>query len=215
MPVELIIFDLDGTLIDSSEDIAVCANKTLKAMGHNELGLDEIKQGIGWGVKMLFERLMPGNSPQAIEEARGIFLGFYGEAPVVKTFAYPGVTETLNHFRRKNKKMAVVTNKPYGLAERILEELGLSESFGLVVGGDSFENKKPHPEPLERVMKSLNAHPNASVIVGDSPVDCESGKKAGMRTIGVSYGFRGATELIDAGCDIIVDRFPVLKEILI
>lgn len=215
MLVELIIFDLDGTLIDSSEDIAVCANKTLKAMGHKELGLDEIKQGIGWGVKMLFERLMPENGPPAIEEARRIFLGFYGEAPVVKTFAYPGVTETLKHFRRKGKKMAIVTNKPYGLANRILGELGLSGSFELVVGGDSFENKKPHPEPLERVMKALNAAPEASVIVGDSPVDCESGKKAGMRTIGVSYGFRGTGELLEAGCDIIVDEFPGLKEILI
>ncbi len=215
MFVELIIFDLDGTLIDSSEDIAACANKTLKAMGHKELGLDEIKQGIGWGVKMLFERLMPGESPPAIDEARRIFLGFYGDAPAVKTYAYPGVTETLRHFRRNGKKMAIVTNKPHGLANRILCELDLSGSFELVVGGDSFENKKPHPEPLERVMKALNAAPEASVIVGDSPVDCESGKKAGMSTIGVSYGFRGAGELIEAGCDVIVDGFPVLKEILI
>jgi phosphoglycolate phosphatase len=215
MRAGLIIFDLDGTLIDSSSDIATHANKTLRNMGRKGLPAPEIKAAIGWGVKMLFQGLMKGEGPERIEEARRIFLDLYGKRPVIKTRAYPGVASTLKYFRQMEKKMAVVTNKPVALAERILEDLGLAVYFDVIFGGDSFENRKPHPEPIERAMRALGVPPQATVIVGDSPVDCESGKKAGIATIGVSYGFRGSKELLDADCGIIIDDFPCLKKILI
>lgn len=211
METDLIIFDLDGTLIDSSEDIAWSANRTLSAMGRAEMEPREIIGHIGWGVKPLLQKLMPDESEERIAEARLRFLDFYGGHLVVKTRLYPGVEDTVGRFNEAGKKMAVVTNKPFGLAERILDSFGLRRFFPLVLGGDSLPNKKPHPEPIERAMRELSCRPERTAVVGDSPVDCEAGKAAGAFTVGVSYGFRGRGELAAAGCDIIVDDFPSLR----
>lgn len=212
--IDLVIFDLDGTLIDSSDDIAWAANRTLLHMGHKEMDLEAIKEGIGWGVKTLLERLMPDEGPERIEDGRKRFLEYYWEHLTVKTTLYPGVKETIAYFRGINKKMAIVTNKPVRFTERILEEFGLGESFSMVLGGDSLTNRKPHPEPVERVIETLGAARERTVIVGDSPVDCETGKRAGIMTIGVEYGFRGREELKEAGCDILIKQFHDLKRIL-
>lgn len=209
---ELLIFDLDGTLIDSSRDIAWCANSTLVSMGHGEKGTDEIVGHIGWGVYPLLEKLMPGETQERIAEARLKFLDFYGAHLVVDTYVYPGVEETINKFSIERKKMAVVTNKPFGLADRILEITGLKRFFGVILGGDSLLNKKPHPEPIEKVIGDMDIPPGKTVVVGDSPVDCEAGRAAGAYTVGVSYGFRGRDELCRAGCDIIIDDFPSLRD---
>lgn len=212
---DLIIFDLDGTLIDSSEDIAWAANKTIIAMGYHEKDVEAIKEHIGWGVKPLLEKLMPGEGPESIIRGRNLFLDFYGTHLVVKTFIYPGVKETIGYFRGINKKMAIVTNKPIKLTEMILKELDLDGFFMMVLGGDSLLNRKPHPEPIEKTIEALGSIPGKTVVVGDSPIDCEAGKGAGTNTVGVSYGFRGRGELQDACCDIIIDSFPDLKNILV
>ncbi len=211
---DLIIFDLDGTLIDSSEDIAWSANMTLKAFGYKELQIEEIKGSVGWGVKALLEKLMPGEPPERIMEARDKFLDFYGAHLVVKTYVYPGVEETLRHFKGMKKKMAVVTNKPAGLAGMILKDLGLGGFFISVIGGDSLLNRKPHPEPIENVLGFSGVAPEKAVLVGDSPIDCETGKGARIGTIGVTYGFRSRQELEDAGCDMLINNFSELKNIL-
>lgn len=211
---ELLIFDLDGTLIDSSSDIAWATNKTLAAMGYKEEGIEHIKENIGWGVKSLLERLMPGENEETIAGARERFLKFYGGHLVVDTYIYEGVADTIRYFREKNKKMAVVTNKPEGLSRRILDELKLSEYFLMVVGGDSLENKKPDPEPVLKVLNTLGASLSASAFIGDSPIDGECGKKAGIYTIGVSYGFRPIEELKSAGFDLIISEFTMLKGII-
>ncbi|MEK7773694.1 MAG: HAD-IA family hydrolase [Deltaproteobacteria bacterium] len=211
---DLIIFDLDGTLIDSSEDIARAANMTLRAMGYGEQGMESIKENIGWGVKALLERLMPREGPGRVEEARGKFLDFYGKHLVVDTYPYPNVRETLSRFKELNKTMAVVTNKPVMLAQRILDLLDLSGFFVMVVGGDSFSYRKPHPEPIKKVVSALGAAPDRTVLIGDSPIDCEAGMSAGVNTVGVSYGFRGTQDLKMAGCSIIVDDFQELVDII-
>lgn len=211
---ELILFDLDGTLIDSSEDIAWAANKTLLCMGYKEQGPEAVKEGIGWGVKTLLERLMPDEGAERIREARERFLEYYWDHLNVKTFLYPGVLETLDHFKRLNKKMAVVTNKPIRFTERLLEELALKEFFMMALGGDSLPNRKPHPEPVEKVIGVLSAQRERTVFVGDSPIDCESGKRAGIATIGVMYGFRATEELEQAGFDLLIKNLTELKDIL-
>lgn len=211
---DLLIFDLDGTLIDSSEDIAWSANRTLVAMGLHEMDESEIIGHIGWGVKPLLEKLMPGESEERIMEAREKFLELYGGHLVVRTSIYPGVLDTLAFFERAGKKMAVVTNKPAGLADRILELIDMKRYFLMVLGGDSLMNKKPHPEPVEKVIRELGAVPSRTVVIGDSPVDCEAGKAAGAYTVGAAYGFRGRGELKEAGCDRIVEAFEELKDVL-
>ncbi|MEK6791010.1 MAG: HAD-IA family hydrolase [Deltaproteobacteria bacterium] len=208
----LLIFDLDGTLIDSSADIAAAANRTIESMGYARRGIDKIKADIGWGVKTLLERLMPDEPPERIEAGRRMFLDFYGAHLVVDTYVYPGVQETLALFKSLGKKMAVVTNKPVAFAERVLTEFNLRGYFLAVIGGDSFANRKPHPEPIEAALKAAGCGALEAVLVGDSPIDCEAGRAAGVSTIGVSYGFRSREEL--SGCAAVIDKFDELKRIV-
>ncbi|HEY4619970.1 MAG TPA: phosphoglycolate phosphatase [Nitrospirota bacterium] len=212
--VDLIIFDLDGTLIDSSGDIAWAANMALSDLGHDKIDSEKVKEGIGWGVRSLLEKIMPGEGAERIEHARIKFLEYYWEHSVVSTCLYPGVMETVKYFNQKNKKMAVVTNKPVKFSEKILSELDLIRYFSIILGGDSVSNRKPHPEPIEKVVAAFEVEKARAVIVGDSPVDCEAGKSAGIAAIGAEYGFRSRKELEDAGCDIIISEISDLKKIL-
>ncbi|MBI5969888.1 MAG: HAD-IA family hydrolase [Deltaproteobacteria bacterium] len=210
---DLVIFDLDGTLIDSSADIAWCANKTLNSFGYPSRGVEEIKKDIGWGVKNLLERLMPKEPPSRIDEGRLKFLEFYAGRLVVDTHVYPGVMETLDWLRARGKKLSCVTNKPAGLSDKILTILGLRDAFMSVVGGDSYPNRKPHPEPVEAVIASAGVSPVKAVVVGDSPIDCEAGQAAGAFTVGVTWGFRDRVEL--TACDAVIDDMREIKEIIV
>lgn len=214
MDKELLAFDLDGTIVDSSVDIAWAANKTLSSFGREPATMEKVKESIGWGVKSLLQGLMPDFPPESLDGARLKFLEYYGGHLTVDSRIYPGVMETVAHFRARGKKMAVVTNKPAGLSERLLKKFGMSGFFDLVVGGDSFPNRKPHPEPLLKVIEKLGATPEKAVFVGDSPTDSETGKNAGVFTIGVSYGFRPLEELRTAGFGMIIDDFPALLELI-
>jgi len=213
--VDLIIFDLDGTLIDSSEDIAWAANRALADLGHDKIDSEKVKEGIGWGVKSLLEKMMPGEGAERIEYARIKFLEYYWGHSVVNTYLYPGVKETIEYFNKKNTTMAVVTNKPVKFSEKILSDFDLIRYFRIILGGDSVSNRKPHPEPVEKAIAVTGVTRDRSVIVGDSPVDCEAGKRAGIATIGVEYGFRSRKELEDAGCDRIIKEVTDLKKILL
>ncbi|MBI5562503.1 MAG: HAD-IA family hydrolase [Deltaproteobacteria bacterium] len=207
-----IIFDLDGTLIDSSSDIAWAANRTLEVMGYPALDVGRIKEDIGWGVKTLLERLMPGETAERIAGARMLFLEFYGSHLVVETHLYPGVADTIRRLCAMGKLMAVVTNKPETLTLRILEEVGLKAYLPYVVGGDTLPTRKPSPEPVEAVIRAAGMTKAVSVIVGDSPMDAEAGRAAGISAIGVTYGFRGVREL--TGFDALVDAFAELKDVI-
>ncbi len=210
---ELLAFDLDGTLIDSSGDIAWSANRTLSDCGYEPQSPDSVRGKIGSGVVVLLERLMPEESPERITEAKDLFLKYYAGHLVVDTYLYPGVMETLAHFRDLGKSMAIVTNKPRAFADRILGELGLGPFFGVVAGGDTFPNRKPHPEPLEEVMRACGVEPARTVFVGDSLIDAETGLRAGVFTVGVSYGF-GGTGVGAAGFNIVIEDFAELKGII-
>ncbi len=211
---DYLLFDLDGTLVDSSGDIAVAANRTLAHFGYDELTYEHIKNCIGWGVVMLLEQIMPGAGEERIEEARRKFLEFYSAHLTVLSTPYPGVVETIDRFHNSGKRMAVVSNKPEALSVRVIDELGLSGRFEFILGGDSVANKKPHPEPIEKALSLLGGSPESSVMVGDSPVDCESARSAGAASVGVTYGFRGAAELKEACFDRLVDDFPSLTGVI-
>ncbi len=212
---KFIIFDLDGTLIDSSGDIAWTANETLKEMGLETRSVDYIKDCIGWGVWPLMEKLLPGASVEVINHGRDIFLKHYAGHLTVETVLYNGIYELLNRIKDEGKGLGIVTNKPISLTEIIVSEVGIKDFFSIIFGGDSFENKKPHPEPILKVMASKALEPKDFVMVGDSKVDIEAGKGAGIETIGVAYGFRGAGELEKAGASIIVESVEELSSTLI
>ncbi len=214
MKKDLLVFDLDGTLIDSSGDIAHAANRTLESFGKTPMARAAIKDNIGWGVNMLLERLMPGIEDRELERARAAFLAFYGERLMEETRLYPGVLDTLLYFRKRGKKLAILTNKPEALSRRIIKEFSLSDVFINIIGGDTFTQRKPDPAPLISIMEQAGTAPENTVFVGDSPIDCETGARAGVFTVGVSYGFRPVKELKDACCDMIISEITVLGEIL-
>ncbi|MFQ5330336.1 MAG: HAD family hydrolase [Thermodesulfobacteriota bacterium] len=207
---ELLIFDLDGTLIDSSEDIAWSVNRTLERLGIVPLPHGVILSYIGWGVKMLLEQALPEDRKELLNEAKGIFLDLYSRHLTVKTRPYPGVEETLHDLHGRGLKMAIVTNKPVAFTREILDTLSLTPLFTPILGGDSVRRKKPHPESAETVLRSHSLSPAYALFIGDSRIDIETGKAACIDTIGAAYGFRGRGELEDAGADHIIDAFDEL-----
>ena len=210
--VELIIFDLDGTLIDSRIDIANSVNYTLKQLGLNPLDERVILGYVGDGVRSLIERTLSPSNLNLFERGLSTFLAYYSEHLLDNTFFFPGVTETLNFFA--DKKMAVISNKPEVLSINTLKGLGISNFFKAVVGGDTLEKKKPAPEPVLKVLEDLNVGREKAIIVGDSYVDIEAGKAAGIMTCGVTYGFKSRDAILKAEPNFMIDHLTELKEIV-
>jgi phosphoglycolate phosphatase len=209
---ELIIFDLDGTLIDSRKDIANSVNHTLKAIGLEPLNENIITGYVGNGVRSLMEKILfPANS-YLFDKGMSIFLDYYAEHLLDNTNFFSGVIETLNYFA--DKKMAVVTNKPENLSIKTLRGLGVYDYFKAVLGGDSLEKKKPSPEPVLKVLSDLNIKKEAAIIVGDGLQDIAAGKGAGIRTCAVTYGFTKTEELAKAEPTLIINSLHELKEML-
>ncbi|MBI5166273.1 MAG: HAD-IA family hydrolase [candidate division NC10 bacterium] len=213
IPIDLFIFDMDGTLINSKRDLAVSTNFALRELGFPELSPEEIYAYIGDGIHVLMMRSLPEAERRRLEEAVNLFRSHYGEHLLDTTCLYPHVRETLEHFRAKKKTIA--TNKPLDFAVKILKSLGIEAYFDLVLGGESTENRKPHPEPAERILRELQVPQGLAAMVGDSPVDIEMGKRAGLITCAVTYGLRGREELERAGPDFLLDGFSELVQIFV
>ena len=211
---DIIIFDLDGTLVDSSEDIAWSANKTLEDMGYEPRGFEEIKASIGWGIHHLMKQLIPHAGEKELLTAREYFLKHYGNHIHVDTRYFDGVEKTINGFIEKGIKLAIATNKPIALTEELLKSMGERDKFDVVLGGDSVERKKPHPEPVHKILDALGGDPGKTVFVGDSPVDCHSARAGGAHSVGAVYGFRGREELVKAEADYLIDSFSELDDII-
>jgi phosphoglycolate phosphatase len=228
MSTELVIFDLDGTLIDSSVDITNALNYALEPYTVQPLTVNDTIKMIGEGITRLIEKVVGsgGNGvllravaevPQNPERLQHIrtdvknrFLGYYSEHILDHTRAYPGVRETLEALGTYKK--AVISNKMESLSRKILDGLGLSKYFAVVVGSDTTPEKKPSPLPILKVLSDLQVHPDKAVIVGDSNYDIDAGKAAGIMTIAVTYGYR-PREVI-AHADHLIDRMTDLVPLL-
>jgi len=191
--IKLVIFDLDGTLIDSEYDLAASVNAMLRQYGRNEIPLEVIKTYIGDGAPMLVRRALGDPQDEAfLQEALLFFLSYYREHKLDSTYAYDGIPQALDQISRYNgdaRKLAILTNKPVRPARDIMTGLGLAQYFFVVYGGNSFETKKPDPLGARTVMQEADATPEESVMVGDSEVDILTARNAGMWSIGVNYGF--------------------------
>ena len=209
--VRALIFDLDGTLIDSKLDLIRSVNAMLAEMGREQLHEDTISGYIGHGAPQLVGQAL-GNSATEAERERALkfFLAYYENHKMDSTCAYPGVPEALK--RLAEFPMAILTNKPVHISVRILEALGLRKYFRAVYGGNSFE-KKPDPVGAKTILREFGAAPAEALLIGDSEVDVQTARNAGTFAATVNYGF-GAHDRAAHPADIYLDRLTDLVPLL-
>jgi phosphoglycolate phosphatase len=213
--LELIIFDLDGTLIDSREDLANAVNATRRHMGMEPISNERVYSYVGNGAPVLVRRSLGEQASEAdVQRALEFFLEFYREHDLDHTSLYPGVRATLDRLRDAGKRMAVLTNKPVRMSRHILEGLGVARYFFQVYGGNSFEFKKPHPAGVEALRKEAGAGREATLMVGDSSVDVLTARNAGISCCCVTYGFQPEL-LADPAPDHLIDRMEELADWLL
>jgi phosphoglycolate phosphatase len=213
--IQLVIFDLDGTLIDSRLDLVHSVNAALRHIGRTELPDDVIASYVGDGAPILIQRALGG---EVVDEAlvrKGLefFLNYYREHKLDHTTVYPGVAEALAAIQNSAsqsqngapRKLAVLSNKPVVPSKAIVDALGLGQFFSQIYGGNSFPTKKPDPEGARRLLEEYGVQPQHAAIIGDSHVDVNTGRNAGMVTVGVTYGFAPHT-LQDEPPDVLVDH---------
>ena len=206
-----IIFDLDGTLIDSKLDLVNSVNAMLRATHREEMPLEIVAGYIGHGAPRLIASVLgAASTDDERATALNIFLEHYEKHSLDATRAYPGVEETL--VLLKAHPMAVLTNKPTAASLQILEGLELAKYFQRIYGGDSFEKKKPDPSGAQFILRELSAVPEESAMVGDSDVDVQTARNAGMRAIAVQYGF-GRYDRATNPADQYIDRLTELVDL--
>lgn len=204
-----LLFDLDGTLVDSRTDLANSVRAMQAEYGSALSSEDEVAGFIGDGVGKLVERSLPGFSDERRRRATEFLMNHYREHAVDHTRPYPGVEASLRLLAGRGHRMAVVTNKPQRVSRLILDRLGLSGYFPVLVGGDTLPEKKPHPAPLRHALELIGAEPAAPVpaMIGDSHVDVQAGRAAGLYTVGILSNIGDQTALKAAGPDRLVKTF--------
>jgi len=204
--IKLVIFDLDGTLIDSRLDLIQSVNAMLQHFKHPELPGEVVASYVGDGAPMLVRRALGDpNDEHFFKEALEFFLSYYREHKLDHTRVYDGIPEALKHIQSNGiaRKMAVLSNKPVHPSRAIVDALGLADFFVRVYGGNSFETKKPDPLGVNTLLKETSTEPENAMIVGDSSIDVLTGRNAGIATCGVTYGFAPHT-LCEAPPDVTV-----------
>ena len=210
--LQLLIFDLDGTLIDSKLDLAISVNAMLAQVGRETLPHDLIGTYVGRGVANLVRRALGEAASDAeVETCVAIFIAHYRQHMLDNTVAYAGVIEALDGL--DGRSLAVLSNKPVVFSREILAGLNMARYFAFIYGGNSFEQKKPDPTGARKLMADLNATPQQTLIIGDSDTDVLTGRNAGVWTCGVTYGF-GAPTLANAPPDLMLDDLRQLPPLL-
>jgi phosphoglycolate phosphatase len=206
--VRVLIFDLDGTLIDSKLDLALSINAMLEHMGRRPLPHEMVYGYVGNGAPVLVRRALgEGVSDNEADAGLAYFLSYYRTHMLDNTVPYPGVREGLALLEKH--PMAVLTNKPVNFSRAILDGLDFSRYFRYVYGGNSFEKKKPDPMGVKTLLRDLKAAPQEAMIVGDSEVDIKTARNAGTWACGVSYGL-GADGLRAHPPDLMLDSLVEL-----
>jgi phosphoglycolate phosphatase len=211
--VQALIFDLDGTLIDSKLDLALAVNATRSHMSLPPLDHELIFSYVGSGVQMLIQRALGnGASDGEVERAVGFFLQYYRAHMLDNTVPYPGVREGLEMLA--GRPMAVLTNKPVRFSRAIVEGLGLARYFQQVYGGNSFERKKPDPMGVEALLRDFGLAPRRVALVGDSEIDVQTARNAGIWAVGVTYGLGSAGLTTEYPPDLLLDSLTELPAYL-
>ena len=215
---KLLIFDLDGTLVDSRDDLANSINAMLRHFHKNELPHEVIASYIGDGAPMLVRRsLGDPDDENFVQDALLYFMAWYREHKLDHTYVYEGIMESLEAIRKSRDgqplKMAVLSNKPVGPSRAIVDALGLGPYFFQVYGGNSFHTKKPDPAGVQALLEESGAFPEETIIIGDSNIDILTARNAGIYSVGVTYGLAPHT-LEDAPPDVLIDHPKELALVL-
>lgn len=219
MKTRLIMFDLDGTLVDSVPDLAFAVDAMLTDMGEPEAGIEQVRLWVGNGAQMLVKRALSRNMiPTAIEDARlaqatGYFFRHYQQVNGLKSQLYPHVSDTLKHLRKIIPYMALVTNKPEQFTLPLLDHHQLP-LFDLVVCGDTLANKKPDPAQLLYCLEKFACHPLEAVMIGDSLSDIKAAQAANIPVICVKYGYNQGEDLSAYQPEFLIEDFDELLGVL-
>ena len=211
---DLLIFDLDGTLLDSKQDLADSVNATRAFMGLPPLPLNIVSSYVGNGAPMLVRRALPDADDWQLEEALRYFLDYYREHMLDATTLYTGVREALDRFHDARVPMAILTNKPVRFSIQLMEGLELDLHFFRIYGGNSFPEKKPHPMGIDALVAEARAERERTIMVGDSAVDVLTARNANVRSCGVSWGFQPET-FSEAPPDMMVDDLRQLAQLIL
>jgi phosphoglycolate phosphatase len=203
-----VIFDLDGTLIDTLADIAAYMNQALKLRGFPELPVEAYRKKVGWGIKRLAYLSLPSEARN--EETAGMIASdaarFYGETPLVHSRLYPGISELLSVLRTKKIKTAILTNKQEPIAQKLVAALFPAGTFDYIQGETEGKPRKPDPASVWDLLIDFDLVPSKIIFAGDSEIDMETAVAAGCFALGVSWGYRPSETLIKAGAKRVIDK---------
>jgi phosphoglycolate phosphatase len=212
---ETVVFDLDGTLVDTAPDLTAALNAVLTRAGRNPVGLDEVRHMVGRGAKVLIERAMAASGPPAseaeVDDFMAHFLEHYDANIAATSRPFTGVETLARKLKAGGHKLGICTNKPIGLSLKLLDLLNLRPLFPVVLGADSRPYKKPDPRHLFDTIAELGGRNDSAVLIGDSETDVKTARAANIPVVVVSFGY---TEIPprELGGDVVIDHFDALEQ---
>jgi phosphoglycolate phosphatase len=213
VPIDTVIWDFDGVLVDTAPDIAGAANFTLRSLGFPELPPQTISNYIGGGAEALLRRLLdPHGALDLVPNALPIFVQRYEDCCCVDSVLYPGVKDVLEKFRRAGKRQSIATQKIERITRKIMNGLEIDSYFETVIGPESVTHRKPHPESILLILEHTETEPKRAIIVGDTNLDIQAGKAAKIWTCGVRYGYGTKEEIAAAEPDLALDSLIQLLD---
>lgn len=216
---EMVLIDVDGTLVDSVPDLAYCVDAMMRELGLPERGETRVRQWVGNGVERLVQRALinqlDGQPDEVLfAEALPVFEALYRDNTSKRSCLYPGVQEALDFIKTTGVRMGCVTNKASQFTLPLLKDLGVHDYFEVIICGDMLDRKKPDPMPLLHAAEQLETSPSASLMIGDSMSDVKAARAAGFQIVCMSYGYNHGEDIRDYNPDAVVDSMAEIKDIV-
>ncbi|MCG8091126.1 MAG: phosphoglycolate phosphatase [Candidatus Thiodiazotropha taylori] len=216
---EMILIDVDGTLVDSVPDLAYCVDEMMKQLGRPVYGEAKVRDWVGNGVERLVRRALIGQlngepDEADFEKAYPIFLELYAENTSLRSALYPGIREGLDYLKGQGYRLGCVTNKAAQFTLPLLKDLGVHDDFEIIIAGDTLPKKKPDPMPLLHAAENLGVDPSAALMVGDSQSDVKAARAASFQIVCMSYGYNHGEDIRNYNPDAVIDSLTEIQGIL-
>ena len=216
---EMILIDVDGTLVDSVPDLAYCVDEMMQRLGRPVHGEARVRNWVGNGVERLVRRALVGQlegepSDEDFERAYPLFLELYADNTSRRSRLYPGVREGIRALKAAGYRLGCVTNKAAQFTEPLLRDLGIRDDFEIVISGDTLPQKKPDPAPLLHAAAFFGVEPGRALMIGDSVSDVKAARAAGFRIVCMSYGYNHGEDIRECGPDAVIDEMTELLPLI-